>query len=368
MLNRKPSSETLLRHFPALPDGEDVFDSFGCALKKEILISGRLYVTPRYFCFHANILGIEKKVTIDCSQIACLRQEMTARIFPNAIGIEMKNGVQYHFSSFLRRNETHRLLFCIWRAVINGKPLTIEQLRQRKRRHYHPQTPAEKNRVFQKDFIVSDQKEFVGIETDKENQQDERTSLSSSSTVSTFSDVKEEEPIVDTGHSSEVSEEPEPKEPEKPSSEQKEPEIESEKSDSDLTLFSRLQDFLQLSCTGLLQFPSSLTKRFSASQSTLFTFIALLVLFCFTASTFLLACQMSAIDPLVARYFPLKGMCSFDPVRSRLSSFSLSLSDSITTINAALDEMRHLQDGICLPSTPAVFTGLSARLGQRKDS
>ena len=26
MLNRKPSSETLLRHFPALPDGEDVFD------------------------------------------------------------------------------------------------------------------------------------------------------------------------------------------------------------------------------------------------------------------------------------------------------------------------------------------------------
>ena len=177
-----------------------------------------------------------------------------------------------------------------------AQPLTIEQLRQRKRRHYHPQTPAEKNRVFQKDFIVSDQKEFVGIETDKENQQDERTSLSSSSTVSTFSDVKEEEPIVDTGHSSEVSEEPEPKEPEKPSSEQKEPEIESEKSDSDLTLFSRLQDFLQLSCTGilqqsmlkrmffylfiyvgLLQFPSSLTKRFSASQSTLFTFIALLV-------------------------------------------------------------------------------------------
>eukprot|EP00118_Oscarella_pearsei_P003397 m.14152 g.14152 ORF g.14152 m.14152 type:complete len:120 (+) comp25569_c0_seq2:214-573(+) len=65
MLSSKPSQAALHRHFPSLSAEECAYDSFRCALSKEILINGRLYVTSKHFCFHSNILGIEKKVLLN---------------------------------------------------------------------------------------------------------------------------------------------------------------------------------------------------------------------------------------------------------------------------------------------------------------
>lgn len=35
----------------------DVWADFGCALQKEILVQGRLYVSEHHLCFYANIFG-----------------------------------------------------------------------------------------------------------------------------------------------------------------------------------------------------------------------------------------------------------------------------------------------------------------------
>jgi len=43
--------------FPSVPDGDYLIDDYGCALQREILIQGRLYISENHICFHANIFG-----------------------------------------------------------------------------------------------------------------------------------------------------------------------------------------------------------------------------------------------------------------------------------------------------------------------
>ena len=43
--------------FPTVPEGDYLIDDYGCALQREILIQGRLYISENHICFHANIFG-----------------------------------------------------------------------------------------------------------------------------------------------------------------------------------------------------------------------------------------------------------------------------------------------------------------------
>lgn len=43
--------------FPSVPDGDYLIDDYGCALQREILIQGRLYISENHLSFHANIFG-----------------------------------------------------------------------------------------------------------------------------------------------------------------------------------------------------------------------------------------------------------------------------------------------------------------------
>lgn len=40
------------------------FPDYSCALQKDILVHGRLYVTPNYFCFYSKIFGWETFVSV----------------------------------------------------------------------------------------------------------------------------------------------------------------------------------------------------------------------------------------------------------------------------------------------------------------
>lgn len=39
------------------------FVDYSCALQRDILVHGRLYVSPGYLCFYANIFGWETSVS-----------------------------------------------------------------------------------------------------------------------------------------------------------------------------------------------------------------------------------------------------------------------------------------------------------------
>lgn len=50
--------------FPTVPEGDYLIDDYGCALQREILIQGRLYISENHLCFHANIFGWTTDVSL----------------------------------------------------------------------------------------------------------------------------------------------------------------------------------------------------------------------------------------------------------------------------------------------------------------
>ncbi|KAI9224692.1 GRAM domain-containing protein, partial [Blastocladiella britannica] len=100
--------------FKQLPIDEFLVEDFSCALQKEILVQGRMYLTDRNVCFHAVIFGWVTSVVIPFADVTALDKRMTALIFPNAI--EITAGTQkYFFASFLFRELAFNLLTSLWR-------------------------------------------------------------------------------------------------------------------------------------------------------------------------------------------------------------------------------------------------------------
>ncbi|KAF9116326.1 hypothetical protein BGX27_003319, partial [Mortierella sp. AM989] len=89
---------------------------YGCALQKEILVQGRLYISENHVCFNANIFGWVTNLVIAFSEITAIEKRMTAFVIPNAIGIVTTTNTKGHFfASFLSRDAAHDLLMAAWR-------------------------------------------------------------------------------------------------------------------------------------------------------------------------------------------------------------------------------------------------------------
>ncbi|KIM31710.1 hypothetical protein M408DRAFT_327164 [Serendipita vermifera MAFF 305830] len=105
--------------FPTVPQDDYLIDDYGCALQRDILIQGRLYVSENHICFHANIFGWVTDLVIPVTGISVVEKKMTAFVIPNAIGIT-DQGTKYTFASFLARDTAYDVIYSVWR---NGGPL-----------------------------------------------------------------------------------------------------------------------------------------------------------------------------------------------------------------------------------------------------
>lgn len=111
---------------------------YGCALQREILIQGRLYISENHICFHANIFGwitdvrvrsVEvhhilialQQLSIPIYEITGLEKKMTAFVIPNAIQITTRQA-KYTFASFLSRDTTYDVIANIWRLARPDAP------------------------------------------------------------------------------------------------------------------------------------------------------------------------------------------------------------------------------------------------------
>ncbi|KAF9360778.1 hypothetical protein BGX26_007729 [Mortierella sp. AD094] len=102
--------------FRSVPDDEKLIEDYGCALQKEILVQGRLYISENHVCFNANIFGWVTNLVIAFSEITAIEKRMTAFVIPNAIGIVTTTNTKGHFfASFLSRDAAHDLLMAAWR-------------------------------------------------------------------------------------------------------------------------------------------------------------------------------------------------------------------------------------------------------------
>ncbi|KAG0005536.1 hypothetical protein BGZ80_003714 [Entomortierella chlamydospora] len=102
--------------FRSVPDDEKLIEDYGCALQKEILVQGRLYISETHVCFNANIFGWVTNLVIAFNEITAIEKRMTAFVIPNAISIVTTTNTKGHFfASFLSRDAAHDLLMAAWR-------------------------------------------------------------------------------------------------------------------------------------------------------------------------------------------------------------------------------------------------------------
>lgn len=96
--------------------GEDdyLIEDYGCALVREILIQGRIYVSENHLCFNSNIFGWVTNVVLPFSEVVSIEKRMTAFVIPNAIQVATLH-TKHTFSSFLSRDATFDLIVNIWK-------------------------------------------------------------------------------------------------------------------------------------------------------------------------------------------------------------------------------------------------------------
>ncbi|KAG0242112.1 hypothetical protein BGX31_000579 [Mortierella sp. GBA43] len=115
--------------FRSVPDDEKLIEDYGCALQKEILVQGRLYISENHLCFNANIFGWVTNLVIAFSEITAIEKRLTAFVIPNAISIMTSTNTKGHFfASFLSRDAAYDLLMAAWRksfpCAANASALT----------------------------------------------------------------------------------------------------------------------------------------------------------------------------------------------------------------------------------------------------
>ncbi|KAF7692540.1 GRAM domain-containing protein 2B-like isoform X2 [Silurus meridionalis] len=106
-LNRsslKNHRKTFHKHFPEISEMEEYINAFSCALQKEVLYHGKMYVSQHHVCFYSSVLLKETKVQIHTSTIQIIKKKNTARVVPNAISIITSTGEKYLFGSLRNRD------------------------------------------------------------------------------------------------------------------------------------------------------------------------------------------------------------------------------------------------------------------------
>lgn len=110
--------------FKKLPQEEHLIDDFSCALSKDLLIQGRLYLSENFVCFKSNILGWVTNLLIPLQEVVQIEKRSTAVLFPNGMIIRTLYQ-KYTFATFVSRDVTFKLLTNVWHRVLLDNNQTI---------------------------------------------------------------------------------------------------------------------------------------------------------------------------------------------------------------------------------------------------
>lgn len=125
------------------PDDLTVVATQSADLQAKILIHGRLYLTPSYLCFRANILGFKTEKIHRIRDMVVVEKSTTAKWIQNAVSITMEKGEQgetpeneddttgrvFGYGSMADRDAMYEQLASFWKQL---RPERFEQ-HQRKR-------------------------------------------------------------------------------------------------------------------------------------------------------------------------------------------------------------------------------------------
>ncbi|KAL2098146.1 hypothetical protein ACEWY4_007353 [Coilia grayii] len=126
----KNHNKTFHKIFSDIPEEEDLTHAFTCALQKEVLYHGKLYVSHEHICFYSSVLLKATKVIIEVASIQAVRKKNTAKLVPNALSITTNNGEKYMFVSLRNRDVCFRLLLSVCPHVQAPNGKTSPQISQ----------------------------------------------------------------------------------------------------------------------------------------------------------------------------------------------------------------------------------------------
>ncbi|XP_060742672.1 GRAM domain-containing protein 2A isoform X2 [Tachysurus vachellii] len=115
--------------FHNIPKEENVMKVYSCALLRDILLQGRLYISRNWLCFYANLFGKDIKVCIPVGSVRLVKKHKTAGLVPNGLAITTDSSQKYVFVSLLSRDSVYDVLrqICTHLQVNGKKSLSFKQ-------------------------------------------------------------------------------------------------------------------------------------------------------------------------------------------------------------------------------------------------
>ena len=100
--------------FRSVPEDDFLIEDYSCALQRDIILAGRIYISEGHICFSSNILGWVTTLIISFDEVVSIEKENTLGVLPNAIAIQTLQA-RHTFRSLLSREATYDLLIGIWK-------------------------------------------------------------------------------------------------------------------------------------------------------------------------------------------------------------------------------------------------------------
>ncbi|KAL1006527.1 hypothetical protein UPYG_G00073450 [Umbra pygmaea] len=130
----KQRVEEFKKLFRDLPQSEKLIVDYACALQRDILLQGRLYLSENWLCFYSNVFW-GTKIAVTLKDITAMCREKTAKLIPNAIQV-CTESEKLFFTSFSAREKSYQGVFRMWQNTLMDKPLTSLELWQMVKQHY----------------------------------------------------------------------------------------------------------------------------------------------------------------------------------------------------------------------------------------
>lgn len=105
--------------FKNVPSLEKLIASFSCALSKEILVQGKLYLSRNFICFNSNILGWVTNLIIPLQEVIQIEKKSTVLWFPNGMAITTLHQ-KHAFATFHSRDTAFDLMTKVWKKSLRS--------------------------------------------------------------------------------------------------------------------------------------------------------------------------------------------------------------------------------------------------------
>lgn len=121
------------RIFKKIPSSDRLISEYSCALSKDILVHGKMYLSEKYICFSSNILGWVTHIVIPLPEVIQIEKKSTAVLFPNGMIIRTLHQ-KYTFATFIARDHTFNEITKVWHGVLDTSDLPKRRSRRGSKR------------------------------------------------------------------------------------------------------------------------------------------------------------------------------------------------------------------------------------------